>query len=123
MSEDQCALLTELGIVLVVIEVRVGIDDDPYWPIRNLANRGQNLRIENREVIIHQQQSVRPFLYFDVSAGTRDHVDVAGNSPDDFGDLRSLLHIIDLDVESAFVRYRAARGNLPLGCSKTGDGG
>ena len=55
MSEDQRALLGEIGIVLVVVEMRVGVDNNSHWLVRDLAERRQDPGIEHGKVIIDQK--------------------------------------------------------------------
>jgi hypothetical protein len=55
MSEDQGALLREVGVVLIVVKMRVGVDDHSNRFVRDLAERRYDPGIEHGEVVIDQK--------------------------------------------------------------------
>src|SRR5690349_15335366 len=112
MSEDQRTLLRKICVVLVVIEVRMRVDDHSYGLVRNLTDGLHNLGIENGEVVINDKQPVRTGLNLDVAPRSGDDVNFSCYFSYGLRDFARRLRIIDFIVEHSSIRDRNSRREL-----------
>src|SRR5262249_6262067 len=76
---DDGRINAEDGVAAGVVAVPVRIDDEFEFALAQLFQGGFDLVGQRRELIINDQDAVRADRYSDVSAGTFQHIDVAGD--------------------------------------------